>query len=211
MNDVRQPNDGVSLAAIVAKETTVGKWSGSGGGIGLGFNGFGLFYGGMSGSKRDQTQRAKDFSVLTKTNYSTLKVWTTPLYLFGIALVFKVITLFMGSVEQLTDRDNSSPMDRVGLLAGEFSNILGTYVPLICIFGFILWFIFGYRAADERENKRVERQRENESRAETIYMRLRYIENDHIVFDPLTKKEVPASSDKIRELIFSLTGNEKDA
>ena len=48
---------------------------------------------------------------------------------------------------------------------------------------------FGYQAADERENKRVERQRENESRAETIYMRLRYIENDHIVFDPLTKKK----------------------
>lgn len=56
---MRNANEGISLAAIVAKETTTGKWNGTGGGIGLGTGGIGLFIGGVSGSKQEQTQRAK--------------------------------------------------------------------------------------------------------------------------------------------------------
>lgn len=48
---MRNANEGISLAAIVAKETTTGKWNGTGGGIGLGTGGIGLFIGGVSGSK----------------------------------------------------------------------------------------------------------------------------------------------------------------
>lgn len=55
---MRNANEGISLAAIVAKETTTGKWNGTGGGIGLGTGGIGLFIGGVSGSKQEQTQRA---------------------------------------------------------------------------------------------------------------------------------------------------------
>ena len=47
---MRNANEGISLAAIVAKETTTGKWNGTGGGIGLGTGGIGLFIGGVSGS-----------------------------------------------------------------------------------------------------------------------------------------------------------------
>ncbi|EOK4891186.1 TPA: hypothetical protein ACH7DN_002789 [Escherichia coli] len=50
---MRNANEGISLAAIVAKETTTGKWNGTGG--------IGLFIGGVSGSKQEQTQRAKNF------------------------------------------------------------------------------------------------------------------------------------------------------
>lgn len=39
------------LAAIVAKETITGKWSGTGGGLGLGTGGLGLFVGGAARRK----------------------------------------------------------------------------------------------------------------------------------------------------------------
>ena len=72
---MRNANEGISLAAIVAKETTTGKWNGTGGGIGLGTGGIGLFIGGVSGSKQEQTQRAKNFESPKEEEYSLLNVY----------------------------------------------------------------------------------------------------------------------------------------
>lgn len=67
---MRNAKEGVALAAIVAKETTEGKWSGTGGGLGFGTGGLGLFVGGMSGTKREQSQRAKEFEAPPKASFN---------------------------------------------------------------------------------------------------------------------------------------------
>lgn len=138
---MRKANEGVSLAAIVAKETTTGKWSGLGTGIGLGTGGIGLFIGGMAGSKQEQTQRAKNF-------------------------------------------ESPKPKEE------EYS-LLNVYSPIIKVL--VL-----------EELSRVEREAAKTKLRIDVYNRLRYVESDHIVFDPLTGHEVLAEPLYITKLIDEL-------
>lgn len=85
---MRNANEGISLAAIVAKETTTGKWNGTGGGIGLGTGGIGLFIGGVSGSKQEQTQRAKNFESPKEEEYSLLNVYGSIIKILVFGVLF---------------------------------------------------------------------------------------------------------------------------
>lgn len=85
---MRNANEGISLAAIVAKETTTGKWNGTGGGIGLGTGGIGLFIGGVSGSKQEQTQRAKNFESPKEEEYSLLNVYGSIIKVLVFGVLF---------------------------------------------------------------------------------------------------------------------------
>ena len=198
---MRNEKDGIALAAIVAKETTTGEWSGMGGGLGLGTGGIGVFVGGMSGTKFEQTQRAKEFEGPKDAKYNLKNVYGPILslgiggVLIGVAAQF---TLFMAE-----DSSSSTPEGPYAILT-KIVNILGYAAPLIAVFGAAIWFVFFSGGRQKEEMKRLEREEELIKLRKEIYYRLRYVENDHIVFDPKTGREVPAEQSYIVKLINEL-------
>ncbi|EHJ2538604.1 TPA: hypothetical protein J8E98_004905 [Escherichia coli] len=197
---MRNEKDGIALAAIVAKETTTGEWSGMGGGLGLGTGGIGVFVGGMGGTKFEQTQRAKDFEGPKDAKYSLKNVYG-PILSLGIGGVL------IGVAAQFTSfmaEDSPSTLDGPYAILPEMVNILGYAAPLLAIFGAAIWFIFFSRGRQENEMKRLKREEALIKIRKEIYYRLRYVENDHIVFDPKTGREVPAEQSYIVKLINDL-------
>lgn len=172
---MRNANEGISLAAIVAKETTTGKWNGTGGGIGLGTGGIGLFIGGVSGSKQEQTQRAKNFESPKEEEYSLLNVYGS---------IIKV--LVFGVLFGLSARLFTFLSDTGSDLAEPVTTTTAT----------------GKR--EKEELTRVEREAAKTKLRIDVYHRLRYVESDHVVFDPITGREVPAERACINKLIEAL-------
>ncbi|EFK7656191.1 hypothetical protein AS896_005167, partial [Escherichia coli] len=106
---MRNANEGISLAAIVAKETTTGKWNGTGGGIGLGTGGIGLFIGGVSGSKQEQTQRAKNFESPKEEEYSLLNVYGSIIKVLVFGVLFGLSARLFTSLSN-TGSDFAEPV-----------------------------------------------------------------------------------------------------
>lgn len=206
MQTSRNPKDGVTLASIVARETTDGKWSGIGGGIGLGTGGVGLFVGGMSGTKREQTQRAKTFEAPAKSGFNWLYVYGP---IIGMVAVGVMIRMSTGFVEVI--HESSIPTQPQGnILAGAedammtVMSSLGTIVPILAALGVCVYYVTGRQRREAEETKRYEEEKKKDILKSDIYYRLRYIENDHVVFDPVTGDEVVAERDAIIELIDRL-------
>ncbi len=204
---MRNASEGVALAAIVAKETTEGKWSGSGGGLGFGTGGLGLFIGGMSGTKREQSQRAKEFEAPEKPAFNWFYVWAPLFAAVAIALFFWLAT---GAVSLLGGSDGgtqlSGPVERVNTTFGPMVQFLGWAVPAAAMIGGSIWFIFGgSNRRQKAEDARFKRAEAASRVKEAIYYRLRYVEADHIVFDPKTGREVPAERGHIQTLLDELT------
>lgn len=127
---MRNAKEGVALAAIVAKETTEGKWSGTGGGLGFGTGGLGLFVGGMSGTKREQSQRAKEFEAPPKASFNWLYVFAPLILLLGIAAMFGFGSSF---VQFMSDGQPAATgsLGRAQEGLGQMVSILGRFVPLL--------------------------------------------------------------------------------
>ncbi|EME4608262.1 hypothetical protein VYM41_003596 [Escherichia coli] len=210
MQHKRSANDGISLAAIVAKETKKGTWSGTGGGVGLGFGGPGVFLGGMSGSKSEQTKRASDFEAPAETAFN----WNYVLAPFYVMVTIAVlIKLAGGAVEIFHDTgvslspgpgDAPNPLSKVSDLTSTWLSALVYIVPILLVIGVGIYFFFfaGKRTKQEEERYLTEKQLDNAK--ELIYYRLRYIEQDHIVFDPVSGDEVPATKKHIHQLLHRL-------
>lgn len=204
---MRKPNEGITLAAIVAKETTTGEWSGSGSGIGLGTGGMGFFVGGMSGTSRDQTQRAKDFEGPQETSYSLLNVYGPMLGFLAVAVLCRFCAGAASSMVEdtpVTSNSAQGPLDNLpGLLSG-IMDFIGNVVPILACLGAIGWFVFCSYGRHKEESERVEREEAKTKARKRVYNRLRYVENDHIVFDPESLEEVPAEREAIAALITRL-------
>lgn len=209
---MRKANEGVSLAAIVAKETTTGKWSGLGTGIGLGTGGIGLFIGGVSGSKQEQTQRAKNFESPKEEEYSLLNVYGSIIkvlvfgVLFGLSARLFTFLSDTGSdfAEPVTTTTATGKIQSILGGMAEMVSILGTVVPFLVIIIAMIWFLFFSSEREQEELSRVEREAAKTKLRIDVYNRLRYVESDHIVFDPLTGREVLAEPLYITKLINEL-------
>lgn len=204
---MRKPTDGIALAAIVAKETTNGEWSGTGGGIGLGTGGMGVFVGGMSGTRSDQTQRAKEFKGPQETSYSFLKANGPALKIvaFGVLCgLFAKGALLLGEGVPETDNSVSGPLFNEQALFHGFLEFVATFVPLMACVIVAIWFVFFSSGRHKAEIERVKREEVKTNIRKEIYYRLRYVENDHIVFDPESLEEVPAEREAIAALIARL-------
>ncbi|EDL4521518.1 hypothetical protein CTQ51_13455 [Salmonella enterica subsp. enterica serovar Infantis] len=205
---MRDPKEGVALAAIVAKETTEGKWSGTGGGLGFGTGGLGLFVGGMSGTKREQSQRAKDFEAPPKASFNWLYVFGPFIALLVVALLFKFGASFSEFMSD-TAPSHSGSLSGPQANLGEFVSVLGTWVPVLVILAAVVWFFFGRASREREEQARFKRAEAADKAKGVIYHRLRYVEADHVVFDPKTGKEVPAERDHILSLLSQLASEER--
>lgn len=226
---MRNANEGISLAAIVAKETTTGKWNGTGGGIGLGTGGIGLFIGGVSGSKQEQTQRAKNFESPKEEEYCLLNVYGSIIKVLVFGVLFGLSARLFTSLSN-TGSDFSEPVTTTtatgkiqSILDGmaEMVSILGTVVPfLVIILGTVIpflviiiamiWFLFFSSKREKEELTRVEREAAKTKLRIDVYRRLRYVESDHVVFDPITGREVPAERACINKLIEALVDESND-
>jgi len=181
---MRSANEGVALAAIVTKETTDGKWSGSGGGLGFGTGDIGLFVEGSS--KREQSQRAKAFEAPPKAfNWSFVFV---PVTLLAFVFVVFFGTEFFGGGNAIE-----------GLL-----DWLGIALPILAIICVVIWFGFGFDRSGVEETARYKAVDLSDHFKEAVYYRLRYVETDHIVFDPDSGREVPAERERILALLNEL-------
>ena len=205
MTQKRNPQDGVSLAAIVAKESVTGAWSGAGGGIGLGSGGPGVFIGGMSGTKHEQTQRAADFNAPEKPEFSFMTEFR-PLLVFIIVAALSTWTMNMADALNDDSPVTNSDMGFTNLI--HILNGLIMYVPVMCIFGIAIWIIFFSGSSFDEETKRYDASLAIYEIRKTIYYRLRYIENDHVVFDPVTMEEAPAHQVAIKMLINKISYGE---
>lgn len=204
---MRDKSDGVSLAAIVAKETTHGKWSGNGGGIGFGTGGIGLFVGGMSGRKTDQTERAKELKGPEKPSFNWWYIYAP-----AFALIFAAIVVSVGS-QIVSSIPVSGPLSNPGLenIEGSFAAMVkfaGYVVGPLLIVGSAVYMLFLSGERRKEANARFDREGALFGIKKTVYLRLRYVEADHVVFDPNTGEEVPAEQDKISALLERLATNE---
>lgn len=201
---MRDPKEGVALAAIVAKETTDGKWSGTGGGLGFGTGGLGLFVGGMSGTKREQSQRAKNFEAPPKASFNWWYVFGPFVALLAFGLLFKIGAGFSEAMN-----DGEAPQSGPAANIGELVSVLGTWVPVVAIVAAMVWFFVGRGSREREENARFKRAEAADKAKAVIYHRLRYVEADHVVFDPKTGKEVPAEREHILSLLSQLASEER--
>ncbi|HCA3195775.1 TPA: hypothetical protein MN540_005083 [Klebsiella pneumoniae] len=208
---MRNPKDGVALAAIVAKETTTGEWSGSGGGLGLGSGGIGFFVGGVSGTHCDQTQRAKDFEGPQETSYSQLNVYGPMLGLLAVAVLIRFcagVASTMAEDTAVTSNSDQGPLNNLPNLLSGVLDFFGNVVPVLACLGAIGWFVFCSYGRHKSEAERVEREEAKTKIRKKIYYRLRYVENDHIVFDPESFEEVPAEREAITALITKIANKQ---
>ncbi|EIC0560675.1 hypothetical protein K9245_004588 [Salmonella enterica subsp. enterica serovar Heidelberg] len=201
---MRDPKEGVALAAIVAKETTDGKWSGTGGGLGFGTGGLGLFIGGMSGTKREQSQRAKNFEAPPKASFNWWYVFGPFIGLLAVGILFKIGASFSEVMN-----DGEAPQSGPAANIGAFVSVLGTWVPVVAIIAAVVWFFVGRGGREREEEARFKRAEAADKAKAVIYHRLRYVEADHVVFDPKTGKEVPAERDHILSLLSQLASEER--
>ncbi|EFA4846896.1 hypothetical protein E0G64_23180 [Escherichia coli] len=215
---MRNANEGISLAAIVAKETTTGKWNGTGGGIGLGTGGIGLFIGGVSGSKQEQTQRAKNFESPKEEEYSLLNVYGSIIKILVFGVLFGLSSRLFTFLSD-TGSDFAEPVTTTtatgkiqSILGGmaEMVSILGTVVPFLVIIIAMIWFLFFSSKREKEELTRVEHEAAKTKLRIDVYHRLRYVESDHVVFDPITGREVPAERACIKKLIEALVDESND-
>lgn len=86
----------------------------------------------------------------------------------------------------------------------EMVSILGTVVPFLVIIIAMIWFLFFSSKREKEELTRVEREAAKTKLRIDVYHRLRYVESDHVVFDPITGREVPAERACINKLIEAL-------
>lgn len=208
---MRKANEGVSLAAIVAKETTTGKWSGLGTGIGLGTGGIGLFIGGMAGSKQEQTQRAKNFESPKpkEEECSLLNVYSPIIKVLVLGVIFGFSARFFTFLS-----DTNSGFDEPVTAATDTGKIqtfldvvvggMAVIAPFLAIIIAFIWFLFFSSEREKEELTRVEREAAKTKLRIDVYNRLRYVESDHVVFDPLTGREVSAEPLYITKLIDEL-------
>ncbi|EGH5303900.1 hypothetical protein IEL76_004169 [Salmonella enterica] len=171
---MRNANEGISLAAIVAKETTTGKWNGTGGGIGLGTGGIGLFIGGVSGSKQEQTQRAKNFESPKEEEYSLLNVYGSIIKILVFGVLFGLSSRLFTFLSD-TGSDFAEPVTTT-TATGKIQSILGGMAEMVSILGTVVPFLVII----------------------------------HVVFDPITGREVPAERACINKLIEALVDESND-
>lgn len=201
---MRDAKEGVSLAAIVAKETVEGTWSGSGAGLGFGTEGLGLFVGGMSGTKREQSKRAKEFAAPPQTTFNWGYVYGPVLVLVFVATVLKFGTGFVSAMSESSYSGTNSAISQTQLNLEGLLPFLSVVAIALLLIGAPAYFLMFSKPRKAQESKRYEVERAADEVRLNIYNRLRYVEHDHVVFDPETGIEVAAEETAIQHLIWKV-------
>jgi len=209
------PTDGVAIASVVVKGTTEGKWNGTGGGVGYGTGGLGLFVGGMSGSKTEQTLLAKE---LEMPDGMRAKAFSTE-WLFPVFGLVMGMFAFVGADIVLPDllklapgtggNNIETPFTSIvnEFFDGNESNLFAWGLKGMAVLVFLMAAFQFMKPPSKREKEDYERREKTKAELRKIYHRLRYVEKDHIVFDPESGMELPATEENIRILLQEIFGS----
>ncbi|WP_336764005.1 hypothetical protein [Asaia sp. VD9] len=186
---MRNVTDGIPLTALVAKESVKTGWNGAGGGFGLSSAGIAPMLGFAAGSAYSRTERARDLAApQIKTGVD-----------FGIIPQLVMTSVAAGFIMYLPDMmlryRSIDPGDR----ALRAITTLMHWGGAACIAGAFIWIVV-VLMNQTRETG------ENDSTVahaltKQIYNRLRYVEREHIIFDPTTGQEGPASKEGLTNLL----------
>jgi hypothetical protein len=195
-----------SVKAIVASETTHGSWHGSAGLVGIGNEGLAFGAASMSGNHTSQSLRAQEFmaprpEAVHEASVGFRRLMTGLMGLFMLVLLGKVAFPFIddaGSTTYYLGGDSSGPRHELQELAIWLG---GAGFLLLAVFGLVYMVIKAYEPEANRQFKQA---KARDRRRDRIYSRLRYCEYDHIVFDPVTRAEAPATERRINVLINSI-------
>lgn len=179
---MRDKSSGVSLAAIVSKETTETAWNGSGVGIGLTTAGIAPMLGFADGSSYSQTKRARDFAEPVKEDANLLETFKTPLMIFGVGCVFNFMPYMMNLV--IGSPAPNAPYQDALMTFLQWS---GAILAVVALGAATYICISGRTEVGEDEREKAYALKNH------IYNRLRYIEADHVIFDPVSNHEAPAN------------------
>ncbi|MDR0275536.1 MAG: hypothetical protein LBI48_09410 [Burkholderiaceae bacterium] len=208
---MRKQTEGVPIAAIRVAEITNGEWRGTGGGIGFGAGGIGLFGGGAGGTMHQETERAKEFKPPKKATRDWFRMML-PLIVIGLfAFIIGDQSRFGKILVGMTEGDPAVPATEFATNLGRFASELFNiewYLPLLAIPAAVYWLLFQLPKRLEEEDKRLAKAQPGDATREAIYQRLRYVEADNVVFDPISGREVSATNEAIMELINVLIGEQ---
>ncbi|HCT9039556.1 hypothetical protein OKT76_17485 [Providencia rettgeri] len=171
------PTDGVSLASIVAKGTHNNDWNGAGVGVGSG----GLVVGGAAGQSISRSELARNLGVLEKApklrpaDYNVLAI-----PMFFIMLLFMVMPVMN--------------IEKYQMITSITLIVLG----IACTTVYGIYFSGARNKEIKEENASLKREYELKK---TIYYRLRFVEADFVVFDPVTGYWDYAEKEKLISLI----------
>ncbi|EDT2062180.1 hypothetical protein OIF15_004367 [Salmonella enterica] len=74
----------------------------------------------------------------------------------------------------------------------------------------MIWFLFFSSKREKEELTRVEHEAAKTKLRIDVYHRLRYVESDHVVFDPITGREVPAKWACIHKVIDEIIADKSN-
>ncbi len=200
---MRQASDGIPIAAIVARETTDKTWQGTGSGIGFGTGGLGLMFGGVTGATTEQSNRARGFTLPDVAR----ERWFWALGpIIGVVVAVGMTSVIVDMMPSIIGDGGDVPPVFARLL-----NILPTIVHVLGVLGVVgigvvLMLDLNPRVRHERE--RVDRDTVAHRQMQKVHARLRYVEADHVIFDPVTGQEVPANNTDMISLVETLASRE---
>lgn len=178
------PTEGISIASLVAKGTRNNHWQGAGAGMGSG----GVVVGGGLGTSISRSELVNRLDVLGKAPAQRPNDYT----LLAIPLFCVFLMLLL-----------------VGIIQDETAQLwVGSVIALLGAAGTLLYALFFAKKVKQEidaENKRL--QHEFLVR-KAIYHRLRFVEADFVVFDPLTGLWAYAEKHNITYLLTKLTRQE---
>lgn len=199
---MRKKDDGVSLASIVAKETSYSEGSGSVSGVGIGTGGLGLFTGVSSMSFTTQTQRAKEFEAPAPPSFNVFYVFGSIIVLIIMGMLFSCANSILEPMETLATRNTGLQTD-----VSNLSSYLGGFMLITIIIG-VLFHIFQAPRKFKEAQETLNKDETKHKKLMEVYYRLRYVEADNIVFDPKTMLETIATEQNIYNLMESIIEGE---
>ncbi|HCH7782774.1 TPA: hypothetical protein NNM78_002213 [Pseudomonas aeruginosa] len=204
-----------SVAAIRARETVTGSWSGSGGGLSVGADSIGLMAGGASGSTKSMTERAKAFvPPLARASDGVTKAIL--LVSGGVALMFFAYlgTSILGNINDLQEGITYYGTEGYVGRGGSVSQLAHRLDGFESYAGFVVIFAALCSLYSSISNSRSEEGRKAYLRAKRldrervrVYQQLRYCEADHVAFDPVSGKSAPAEAASVQRLIDSVASD----
>jgi len=196
----RNSNDGVSIASIVAKGTAEGKWSGTGGGVGFGTGGLGFFVGGMSGSETRQSLLASELEAPRGIRPRSMTSLLAPLGFLGMAIWFSVAPDMLMEMAGGNGLNLSTDIPLGNIDPEVMQNLIKT-APLVLVTLSAISFIMS--AISKKKEREQEQENEKAAKRSEVYYRLRYVESDHVVFDPKTGMELSATRENVARIVYA--------
>lgn len=194
---------GTSLGAIVAKETSSGRFTGSASGIGVGTGGIGVGVGSVSGTSTNTSYRAAQFSApeTRAKDPATRAFFSGIVMLLGAAIAYRVVPPML----------TMSGQNSIGtsVIPEGFADIAAIALALVMV-AMAIWTFFRALSMGDNsaEMKVYNRDAAVDQASSGIHQRLRYCDSDHLVFDPVSGQSCVGEEHYIHQLAYSIAHTE---